>query len=98
MQSEPGPSVQLQIRHDRRHGRRQVPLDRRADQRRRPAGEQDRRGRHGRRHQAPWEVDLRMREDLRPRSAEDRPAPSEEDRGIAQTPQSAPMKSLRASR
>ena len=31
-----------------------------------------------------------MREDLRPRSAEDRPAPLEEDRGIAQTPQSAP--------
>jgi hypothetical protein len=48
MQSEPGPSVQPRVRHDRRHGRRQAPLDRREDRRRRPAEEPDRRGRHGR--------------------------------------------------
>lgn len=98
MQSEPGPSVQRQVRHDRRHGRRQAPLDRRVDQFQRRAEEPDPRSRHGAHRPAPWEVDLRMREDLRPRSAEDRPAPWEEDRGIAQTPQSAPMRSLRASR
>jgi len=97
MQSEPGPSVQLPVRHDRRHGR-QAHLDRPEDQRRRPAGEPDRRARHGRLHQAPWEVDLRMREDLRPRSGEDRPAPLEEAEEIVQTPPSAPRKSLRASR
>ena len=44
MQSEPGPSAQPRVRH----GRRQASLDRREDQRRRPAEEPDRRSRHGR--------------------------------------------------
>jgi hypothetical protein len=94
MQSEPGPHVQPQVRH----GRRQAPLDRRVDQLQRRAEEPDRRGRHGARRQAPWEEDLRTPEGLQLRSEEDHPAPWEADRGIAQTPQSEPMKSLRASR